>query len=203
MQIGRFRLGMRTLKSALSVMICILLFHISDRGAPLIAALSAVFALRQDLTTSVSFGRSRIIGNVFGGALAMLYFLIQTHFHSQFLLQLFLLPTFVIVIIVFSDGIGNNAGIISGISTMLLIAMSIPEGESLIFAFNRVLDTFIGILVAVLLNLYVHPKKQEREKQIAEDLAALQEKELRLNQMLQEVQQEIKDKNEQSMDKKD
>ncbi|OUK39100.1 hypothetical protein BU183_05660, partial [Enterococcus faecium] len=40
MQFGRFRLGMRTIKSAL-----------------------AVFSLRQDLTTTVSFGKSRIIGN--------------------------------------------------------------------------------------------------------------------------------------------
>ena len=55
MQFGRFRLGMRTIKSALAVFLCILFFHLTQRGIPMIAALSAVFSLRQDLTTTVSF----------------------------------------------------------------------------------------------------------------------------------------------------
>ena len=47
MQFGRFRLGMRTIKSALAVFLCILFFHLTQRGIPMIAALSAVFSLRQ------------------------------------------------------------------------------------------------------------------------------------------------------------
>ncbi len=74
MEFGRFRLGMRTIKSALAVFLCILFFHVTDRGLPMIAALSAVFSLRQDLTTTVSFGRSRIIGNSIGGFLGIIYF---------------------------------------------------------------------------------------------------------------------------------
>lgn len=75
MRLGRFRIGMRTMKTALAVMICILLFHFIDRGQPLIAALAAVFSLRQDLTTTVSFGKSRVLGNSIGGIAAILYFL--------------------------------------------------------------------------------------------------------------------------------
>lgn len=77
MQIGRFRLGMRTIKTALAVMLCILLFHVTDRGSPLIAALAAVFSLRHDLTTSISFGRSRVLGNSLGGLLALIFYYIQ------------------------------------------------------------------------------------------------------------------------------
>lgn len=92
MQIGRFRLGMRTIKSALAVFICMLVFHFFQRGNPLIAALSAVFSLRQDLTSTVSFGRSRIIGNSIGGVLAIIFFFIKHYFHNDFLVELFLLP---------------------------------------------------------------------------------------------------------------
>lgn len=42
MQFGRFRLGMRTIKSALAVFMY-LVFHLTQRGIPMIAALSAVF----------------------------------------------------------------------------------------------------------------------------------------------------------------
>lgn len=54
MIVGRFRLGMRTLKTAIAVMLCILLFQFSHRGSPMIACLAAVFSLRQDLNTSLS-----------------------------------------------------------------------------------------------------------------------------------------------------
>ena len=130
MQFGRFRLGMRTIKSALAVFLCILFFHLTQRGIPMIAALSAVFSLRQDLTTTVSFGKSRIIGNTLGGTLAIIYFFVKSYFHNDFLVELILLPILVIIVIVVSDGINNNSGIISAIATLLLIALSIPQGES-------------------------------------------------------------------------
>ncbi|GMB98690.1 hypothetical protein K2D_17290 [Enterococcus hirae] len=102
MEFGRFRLGMRTIKSALAVFLCILFFHVTDRGLPMIAALSAVFSLRQDLTTTVSFGRSRIIGNSIGGFLGIIYFLVKNYFHNDFLVELFLLPVLVVIVIVVS-----------------------------------------------------------------------------------------------------
>jgi flotillin len=103
MQFGRFRLGMRTMKSALAVFLCILIFHLFDRGIPMIAALSAVFSLRQDLTTTFSFGRSRIIGNLLGGGLGIFYFFVKSYFHNDFLVELIVLPLLVIIVIVLSS----------------------------------------------------------------------------------------------------
>lgn len=123
MQFGRFRLGMRTIKTAIAVMLCILLFRFLNRGQPLIAALSAVFSLRQDLTTTLSFGKSRVLGNSIGGATAIIYFFMKQYFHNDFLIELLVLPALVAFIIVLSDGINNNSGIISGIATMLLITL--------------------------------------------------------------------------------
>ncbi|MDT2829046.1 aromatic acid exporter family protein [Enterococcus viikkiensis] len=193
MQIGRFRLGMRTIKTALAVMLCILLFYLTDRGSPLIAALAAVFSLRQDLTTSISFGRSRVLGNSLGGLFAMIFYYIQSFFKNDFYVELFLLPFFVILVIVLSDGINNNSGIISAIATMLLIAFSIPQGESILYALNRVLDTFIGTIIAISLNGVISPQTDEKEKQIKEDLVELRKKEADLNKMLYDVKKQIKD----------
>lgn len=193
MRFGRFRIGMRTMKTALAVMICIFLFHITNRGAPMIAALAAVFSLRQDLTTSVSFGRSRILGNTLGGLFAIFYFFVSQFFHNNFLVQLFLLPALVAVIIIFSDGINNNAGIVSAIATMLLIALSLDQSESILYALQRVADTFIGTTVAILLNFLIRPPEQEKEEALTEDLAILKEKEEKLQELLAKVQEKIQD----------
>lgn len=195
MEFGRFRLGMRTIKSALAVFLCILFFHVTNRGLPMIAALSAVFSLRQDLTTTVSFGRSRIIGNTIGGFLAILYFLVKHFFHNDFLVELFLLPLLVIIVIVVSDGINNNSGIISAIATLLLIALSIPQGESYLYAIQRVLDTFIGTFIAIGINFFLRPPELEKKEELAEDLVELQKKEALLRKNLAEVEEQIKKQN--------
>lgn len=169
MHIGRFRIGMRTMKTALAVMICILLFKITDRREPLIAALAAVFSLRQDLTTTVSFGRSRVLGNSMGGLFAIFYFFIKQYVHQDFLLELFLLPLLVALIIILSDGINNNAGIVSAIATMLLITLSVTRSESIYFALQRVIDTFIGTFVAIAINFLIRPPEKEKESEIKED----------------------------------
>ena len=134
----------------------------------MIAALSAVFSLRQDLTTTVSFGKSRIIGNTLGGTLAIIYFFVKSYFHNDFLVELILLPILVIIVIVVSDGINNNSGIISAIATLLLIALSIPQGESALYAIQRVLDTFIGTFIAIGINFFLRPPETEK-KQIHEN----------------------------------
>lgn len=192
MEFGRFRLGMRTIKSALAVFLCILFFHVTDRGLPMIAALSAVFSLRQDLTTTVSFGRSRIIGNSIGGFLGIIYFLVKNYFHNDFLVELFLLPVLVVIVIVVSDGINNNSGIISAIATLLLIALSVPQGESSLYAIQRVLDTFIGTFIAIGINFFLRPPETEKKEELVEDLVELQKKEALLRENLTEVEEQIK-----------
>lgn len=194
MQIGRFRLGMRTFKSALSVFICLAIFHLFHRGEPLIAALAAVFSLRQDLTTTFSFGKSRILGNSIGGAAAILYLVLQKQFsHDSTLIELIVLPILVAVVIIVSDGFDNNAGIISAIATMLLITLSIPAGETVLYAFHRVLDTFIGTLVAVVLNFIIRPPEPTLVQEIQEDLVTLQQKEADLQHELHLIQEKIKE----------
>lgn len=190
MVFGRFRLGMRTMKTAIAVMLTILLFHFLDRGAPMIAALAAVFSLRQDLTTSVSFGKSRILGNSLGGALSIVYFVVQRFFDNSFLVELLLLPTLVVVVIVLSDGLNNNAGIISAIATMLLISLSIPRGESVYYALDRVIDTFIGTFIAIALN-FIRPKPPETKREIDEDMKVLAKKEAELAALKEQIQQKI------------
>ncbi|BAL61860.1 FUSC family protein [Melissococcus plutonius] len=202
MSIGPFRLGMRTLKSALSVMLCVLLFHFLDRGSPMIASLSAVFSLRQDLTTTLSFSRFRIIGNTIGGTLALIFVILtKNYFTNTFLSELLLLPLLIILIIVISDSINNNSGIIAAVSTFLIISLSIPQADSIHYTIERIFDTFIGTFIAIGLNFILKPKPIEKEKEIEEDIKKLTEKEKELQQLRMSVKkrmEEEKNKNQSS-----
>ncbi|MFR8086682.1 MAG: aromatic acid exporter family protein, partial [Leuconostoc gelidum] len=72
MQFGRFRIGLRTLKTALAVMIIITAFYFFHRP-PFIAALASVFALRESWDKTLSFAKIRLVSNTVGGVLALIY----------------------------------------------------------------------------------------------------------------------------------
>lgn len=194
MHVGRFRLGMRTFKTALSVVLCVLLFHVLGRDNPLIATITAVVSLRQDMTSTVSIGKERILGNTVGSIAAMIYLLVQHFLPQTFFLQLILLPVLVALVIIFLDGIDNNSGIITGIATFILITLSTPQGESVIVALDRIVDTFIGVGVAIFLNTILRPPEIEKEKEIESDLTELKGKEQDLQETLAKVHEKIKDK---------
>ena len=56
------------------------------------------------------------------------------------------------------------------------------------------MDTFIGTFIALAINFILRPPTNEKEKEIAEDLVELKQKEEKLHFMLAEVQAEIKRK---------
>ncbi|MER2173283.1 MAG: aromatic acid exporter family protein [Carnobacterium sp.] len=152
MEIGNYRIGMRTLKTGLAVAACILLFHVLDREPPMIAALAAVFGLREDWQTSLKFGKTRIFGNSIGAIFAACLVLLQQFIGWQFFIELIGVPLGVILIIVFCDRINYNAGIIGASAAFLIIYFSIPTDETVLYALARVLDTFIGTFIAIIVN---------------------------------------------------
>ena len=48
-----FYFGIRTFKTAFSVMLCILIFKILNRGNSMIASLSAAFSIRENMLKSL------------------------------------------------------------------------------------------------------------------------------------------------------
>lgn len=160
MTIGPFKLGFRTLKTALAVMTCILLFHLFDRpSSPMIACLASVFSMREDMPSTVSFGMHRILSNLLGGALALVYFYVYLFFNHAFWVELLVLPLLVTIIIMLSDKLNLNAGIIGACATLFIIVLTVPETESFLYALARIMDTIIGTVVALLINRFIAPPK--------------------------------------------
>ena len=152
---NKIRLGFRTIKTGISVFLCILLFGLLDRGSPIIAALSAVFAMREDVGTSVKFGWQRILGNIIGAFFSIIVIAIVQWTSQIFWTQLITVPLFIMLIIVICDATDNNTAIIAGCATFLAILFVAPDQKTLEFAFGRVIDTFIGAGISLLVNHFI------------------------------------------------
>lgn len=149
---SKFKLGMRTLKTGLSVFLVLLIFDLFGWEGLQIGTLTAVFSLRESFDRSVHFGFSRIIGNSVGGFLSLLFFLINQFFHNQFWVTLVFVPIFTMLGIMINVSINNKSGIIGATAALLIITLSIPAGDTILYVFARVFETFCGVFVAILVN---------------------------------------------------
>ncbi|KGB49945.1 membrane protein [Leuconostoc mesenteroides P45] len=158
MQFGNFRLGLRTLKTALAVMLIITSFYFFNRP-PFVACLAAVFALRESWDKTLNFAKVRLISNTVGGAFALFYFIIHQQTHQAAWVSMILLPLLVIVVIVLLDGFNYNSGVIGAMAALLMISLNIPAGATIVYVIDRIIDTFIGVIIAIAINRFWSPKK--------------------------------------------
>ena len=108
--------------------------------------------MREDFDKSVHFGTSRILGNSIGGVYALMFFLLNNFFHGAFWVTLLVVPICTMLTIMTNVAMNNKAGVIGGVAAMLIITLSIPNGETVLYVFARVFETFMGVFVAILVN---------------------------------------------------
>ena len=149
---SKFRLGMRTFKTGLAVFIILLLFGLFGWKGLQIGALTAVFSLCEDFDQSVHFGTSRILGNSIGGFYALLFFIVNSVFKEQYWVTLLLVPVCTMLTIMTNVAMNNKAGVIGGVSAMLIITLSIRSEDTILYVFARIFETFMGVFVAILVN---------------------------------------------------
>ena len=149
---SKFKLGMRTFKTGIAVFLVLMIFGFFGWKGLQIGALTAVFSLREDFDKSVHFGTSRILGNSIGGFYALIFFLLNNLFHGAFWVTLLVVPICTMLTIMTNVAMNNKAGVIGGVAAMLIITLSIPSGETVLYVFARVFETFMGVFAAILVN---------------------------------------------------
>lgn len=154
------RLGLRTLKTGLSVFITIIICELLNRATPSIAALASVFTLREDTASTWKFSKIRIFSNIVGAIVAVMFVYLYKHFPSYFIANLVLLPLGIILIIVICDALKFNFAIIGASSTFLVLLIASQDMMSIELVLMRVLDTFIGSFVSIAVNALIKPQKK-------------------------------------------
>jgi len=156
------RIGKRTIKTGISVMISVLICQLLQRTSPAIAALASVFTLRQDSMETWKFTKVRIFSNVLGAIVAVGFVFLYKFFPTPSLAMLILLPLGVVIIIVFCDTINQNMAIIGASSTFLVLLITNSEILSVDLVLQRVIDTFIGSIVSIIINHLLWPQKNNK-----------------------------------------
>ncbi|MGT2926125.1 FUSC family protein [Streptococcus cuniculipharyngis] len=149
---SQFRLGLRTFKTGLAVFIVLLLFNWLGWQGIQIGALTAVFSLREDFGSSLQFGVSRIVANSIGGFFALVFFVLSNFLGGPYWLTLFGIPILTMLTIMTNVAMNNKAGVIGGVAALLIITLSIPAGDTILYVFTRIFETFVGVFIAIMVN---------------------------------------------------
>ena len=151
-----FHVGMRTLKTSLSVFMIIIISAFIPID-PQIAALSAVFSQRADVTSSLSFGLRRTLSIVCGAFASLVYIFLHKLLPDHYLITALLGGLGILITIQTNLLLKNPQGVIGGSATFLVIVFNIPADNQYVYALLRVLDTFLGAFVAVGIE-YIFPR---------------------------------------------
>lgn len=167
-QAFRFHIGMRNVKTALAATTCAFLYAFFDRN-PTFACIGAIFGMGSDFKDSRYSGGNRLFGTIVGGLLGMLLFYIYVQVYPQptsnFTYFLFILLFIGIILMVcicqtlFIPGAIQPAGVV-----LCIILFNTPVEQYISYPLNRILDTAIGVIIGILINLLISRERVDRFK---------------------------------------
>ena len=148
------RLGMRTIKTAVATVIAVIVSGFIGAESPFFMVIAAILTMQFTVADSFKNGKTRVLGTLLGAALG--------------LLMTFILPRNplgigigILAVIYVCNLLRWNQAI--PIASVVFLSIIISEHESRMqivqFSFSRILDTLVGIGIALAVNYFVAPPK--------------------------------------------
>lgn len=143
------KMGMRTIKSGIAVMLCVLV------GASLLenvvfAAIACVVSMQNTVKGSLKEGLGRVKGTAIGGIVGFIFLLISPGNP--------ILAGLGVMIIIYVHNILSLKSIVVSCMTFFIIHLGRVEGSAALYSISRVIDTSVGVVIGVLVNyLIVRP----------------------------------------------
>jgi uncharacterized membrane protein YgaE (UPF0421/DUF939 family) len=144
---------MRNIKTALAVFICILIANIFSLESPFYTAIAAIVTMQNSVKGSFKAGKNRILGTFIGAIIGYLCAIIAPG--NTILCALGI----VAVIYICNLFKWNEAAAMGGI-VFCAIMLNLGSKSPLFYSFNRLLDTLVGIIVALTINYFIAPPEE-------------------------------------------
>ena len=160
-------IGARIIKSSLGSLICVGIYFIREllpigSGIPFYSILAVLWCIQPYTTSTLAMAKQRTIGTFLGAAYGLVFLLVFRALGGGNRAAVYVTACLMLIPILYTTVLldKRNASYFSCV-VFLTIAINHSFDENpYLFAFNRVLDTLIGIGVGVLLNAVHRPVRQ-------------------------------------------
>ena len=161
--------GQRILRTAAAVWVCLLIYVLrGHRGIPLYSALAAMQCIQPYTKDMRGVASRRLLGTVIGAVWGLLLLLVEIRLISDGLpdeqLHYILIPL-ALVLVLYSTVLLNvrETAFLSGTVFLVITINHFTDANPYLFAFNRLLDTVIGTLVASVINRLHLPRAKNTD----------------------------------------
>ena len=159
-----FHIGMRIIKTVLAVFACSIIGWLRGEMT-FFSMIAAVLCMQNSAEKTFTTSFNRIIGTALGGLYGVVVLFIETHVHAQNIMPLYCLIVSLMLIPVILTTILIKKPSVAAFSCVVFLSTTIyhvGDADPYTYALNRMLDTAIGIVVALIVNLAMPGPKQRR-----------------------------------------
>jgi uncharacterized membrane protein YgaE (UPF0421/DUF939 family) len=149
------KIGMRNIKTAIAVVLCIIVLKQFSNNSPFYACIAAVITMQNTVQNSWKAGLSRMIGTLIGALVGVI--LSSIVFSNPIITGIG-----IIFVIYITNAVKQNSSISIACIAYLAIMVNIKETTPLNYSIMRTAETFAGILIAMMVNSFVLPPKKEK-----------------------------------------
>lgn len=173
MKIPKRFIEQKTIKMTTVVLMCIVFYTIfKSADSPslmMISSGTAVFGVYSSSVDSWIFARYRLLGTAIGCSAGTAYLLIQDHLNNPSLSRLIFIPLLTYLTVTISGGDKSPITVRGALMTMITMTLVAPVNDRN-YVLQRILATFVGGLMAVLVNLFFAPRQAHIVKGLKESI---------------------------------
>lgn len=158
------KIGMRTIKTTMAVLLTIFLAETLNLQSPMLAGIAAIVTMQSNIINSLEKGKNRLLGTVFGAIVGLVFSLIAPG-------NLILAGVGMIVVITVCNVMQWEAATTIALIVFLSVMIAQDPGTKVDYAVNRTVDTLLGIIVATLINVLI--SRPDIEKRIITNCKSL------------------------------
>lgn len=149
-----YKIGLRALKSSLAVFLCFLVDLVLHGDNVFYSAIAAIICMQPTPEKSIDVGINRFIGTLIGGLLGFIILKAADYIPYYEHTYLLVIPLSMLIAIYICNVIDKKDSVsiccVVYLSVVTNFARTIPSTE--LYVIDRIIETTIGILIAVIVN---------------------------------------------------
>lgn len=162
---SRYKIGMRNIKTAFAVGVCLIVFQIIGISDGIQASITSIICMKSSYQNSLTTGIERTIGTFIGSVLGIITLMLLVE--SGIKLATVVAIINVVVIIYLCNVFKVQASTIISLVVFLMILLGEKDQPPLIYGTMRLIETIFGILIAYLVNRYFDLRIFQRKRRIS------------------------------------
>ncbi len=142
--------GMRAVKTALAVSLCVAIASLTPWLSPFFMTLAAIITMQVSTVEAFKIGRTRMLGTAVGAGIGLGFALIQPE-------NAILCGLGILIIIAICNRLNWNGAVQIAAFVFMAIMVNMKEQNPFIYSTTRMLDTFVGVAIGIAVNYFVFP----------------------------------------------